>query len=134
LIAVDTSVVIAAFASWHEGLRTAAAALARGPRLPSHAAVETFSVLTRLPHPHRASPDLVRAFLEARFLEPALTLPAAGYRALIAEAASADLSGGAIYDALIAATAQHVGATLLSRDRRAAGVYELVGVSYELLF
>jgi len=34
---------------------------------------------------------------------------------------------------LIAATASHAGATLLSRDRRAAATYERLGVDYELL-
>jgi predicted nucleic acid-binding protein len=133
VIAVDTSVVVAAFASWHEGHATAVAALARGPRLPAHAAVETFSVLTRLPPPHRAPPDLVAAFLRARFRESLLVLSAKGYRALIREACAAQLSGGAIYDALIAAIAKERGATLLSRDRRAVGVYDLMGAAYELL-
>jgi hypothetical protein len=37
MIAVDTSVVVAAFASWHEGHSGAAAALARRPRVPADA-------------------------------------------------------------------------------------------------
>lgn len=41
--------------------------------------------------------------------------------------------GGAIYDAQIAATAKHHGLVLLSRDRRAATTYDLVGVDYELI-
>lgn len=49
MIAVDTSVVVAAFASWHEGHASAVSALARRPRLPTHVTVEAFSVLTRLP-------------------------------------------------------------------------------------
>jgi len=43
--------VVAGFASWHEGHRSAAAALARKPRVPAHVLVETYSVLTRLPPP-----------------------------------------------------------------------------------
>ncbi len=66
MIAVDTSVVVAAFASWHEGHRSALAVLARHPRLPAHVAVESFSVLTRLPPPHRAPAVLVRDFLVGR--------------------------------------------------------------------
>jgi hypothetical protein len=34
---------------------------------------------------------------------------------------------------LIAATAGRAGATLLSRDRRAAATYEVMGVDYELV-
>jgi len=38
--------------------------------------------------------------------------------------------GGAIYDALVAATASHQGTTLLTRDHRARVTYDLVGVDY----
>jgi len=133
LIAVDTSVVVAAFASWHEGHPDAAAVLARKPRVPAHVLVESFSVLTRLPPPHRAPTDLVASFLEQRFREAPLVLPARAHMELVQSAADAGLVGGAIYDALIAATARHAGATLLTRDQRARSVYEHVGVRHELL-
>lgn len=54
--AVDSSVVIAAFATWHEYHVIARKAMTARPRLIAHAAVESYSVLTRLPPPHRASP------------------------------------------------------------------------------
>jgi predicted nucleic acid-binding protein len=133
LIAVDTSVVVAAFASWHEGHASAASALARGPRLPAHVAVEAFSVLTRLPPPHRAPAVIVERFLAERFPEPLLALPAEAHRVLLELSVRAGLSGGAIYDALVAATAKRASALLLTRDRRAAPTYEAVGVRYELL-
>lgn len=133
MIAVDTSVVVAGFASWHEGHRAAAAALERRPRLPAHVGVESFSVLTRLPPPHRVSPELVSAFLRERFEVPPLTLPASAYLRLIDEATRIGISGGAVYDALVAATVRHAGATLLSRDLRAIRMYELLGVGYELV-
>jgi predicted nucleic acid-binding protein len=133
LIAVDTSVVVAAFASWHEGHASAVSALARRPRLPAHVAVEAFSVLTRLPPPHRAPADLVERFLRERFPEPLLPLPAEAHRALLSLAVRAGLAGGAIYDALVAVTAKRASASLLTRDRRAAPTYEAVGVRYELL-
>ena len=133
MIAVDTSVVVAGFASWHEGHRSAAAALARKPRVPAHVLVEAYSVLTRLPPPHRAPADLVATFLAARFREPPLILPARAHHELIEASASVGLAGGAIYDALIAATARHAGATLLTRDQRARSVYDRLGVRYELV-
>jgi predicted nucleic acid-binding protein len=133
LIAVDTSVVVAAFSSWHEGHRAALEYLRRDPRLPAHAAMETFSVITRLPVPHRAPGRLVAEFLRQRFRNPLLTLPPSRYLRLIEQAVAAGLAGGAIYDALIAATASHADATLLSRDRRAAATYEALGVEYELV-
>ena len=133
MIAVDTSVIVAAFASWHEGHRTAAAALARRPRVPAHALIETFSVLTRLPPPHRAPANLVSTFLVERFTEPPLALPSRAHLELIERAAATGITGGSIYDALIAATVRHARARLLTRDRRAAATYERFGVEYEVL-
>jgi predicted nucleic acid-binding protein len=43
------------------------------------------------------------------------------------------LTGGAAYDALIAATALRAGASLVSLDRRALATYQTVGVGFELL-
>lgn len=133
MIAADTSVVVAAFASWHEGHRAASAALQRKPRLPAHALLESFSVLTRLPVPHRASADVVEAFLSERFADPLLTLRERDYRGLLSIAVAAGLVGGAVYDALIAATARRADALLLTRDRRALPTYEKIGVRYELV-
>ena len=45
--AADTSVVIAAFASWHEKHEAARRALDEGLRLIEHCSLETYSVLTR---------------------------------------------------------------------------------------
>ena len=133
MIAVDTSVVVAAFASWHEGHRTAAAALARKPRVPTHVLVETFSVLTRLPTPHRAPANLVAAFLAERFTQVPLALPPRAHLRLIEQAAAAGLTGGSIHDALIAATVLHAQVPLLTRDRRALATYEKLGVDYQLI-
>jgi predicted nucleic acid-binding protein len=133
VIAVDTSVVVAGFATWHEGHQSALAALARKPRIPAHVVVEAYSVLTRLPPPHRAPADLVATFLAERFPHAPLVLPAGAHVRLIESSARDGLTGGAIYDALIAATARHAGATLLTRDQRARSVYDRVHVRYELL-
>ncbi len=133
MIAVDTSVVVAAFASWHEGHASAVAVLSRSPRIPAHVLIETFSVLTRLPPPHRAPADLVRTFLAERFVEAPLVLPARGHMGLIELADRVGLAGGAIYDALIAATVLHAGGTLVTRDQRARVTYDRVRVPYEFL-
>ena len=50
MIALDTSVVVALFASWHEGHRRVVSAV-RGERevgWPEHGAFETYAGLTRL--------------------------------------------------------------------------------------
>lgn len=133
MIAVDTSVVVAAFASWHEGHVVARATLSTEVRLPAHVALEVYSVLTRLPPPHRAKAGFAASFLRARFGEPLLELPAPAYLALIDEASDKHIEGGAVYDALVAATARHWGAKLLTRDRRAIRTYDALGVPYELV-
>jgi hypothetical protein len=102
--AVDSSVVIAAFASWHEHHVIARKALAARPRLIAYAAIESYSVLTRLPPPHRAQPPIVHAFISERFAEPFLTLPETGYQELLATLATEQILGGPAYDALIASS------------------------------
>ena len=135
MIALDTSVVVALFASWHEGHRRVVSAL-RGERdvgMPEHVAYETYSVLTRLPPPHRLPPDPVLTFLRRRFPGAWLGLDADSRRELLREVGELGLTGGAVYDALIGATARGAGARLLSRDRRAVPVYRALGVDHELL-
>jgi len=95
--------------------------------------IETYSVLTRLPPPHRAPADLVVTFLSERFPDSPLSLPGRGHGALLETASESGLAGGAIYDAIVAATALHVGATLLTRDRRALSVYERIGVRHKIV-
>jgi predicted nucleic acid-binding protein len=130
LIAADTTVLVAAFSAWHIGHGAANAALGSKTRIPAHALIESYSVLTRLPPPHRAAPDAVASFLLERFPEPPLTLPAKSHRALVREVERLGLPGGMVYDALIAATARHASASLLTRDRRAIPVYEMLGADY----
>jgi len=131
LIAVDTSIVIAAFASWHEAHQAAARLLVRRPRLPAHALIESYSVLTRLPAPHRADARIAATFLAESFPYALLTLPGDAQTALVGAVSAAGLTGGSVYDALIGATAKHAGALLLTRDRRALPIYEQIGVRYE---
>lgn len=133
MIAVDTSVVVAGFASWHEGHSAAQRALKQRPRLPAHVALEVYSVLTRLPPPHRAAAGVVVSFLKDRFRSPVLMLSAEEHVELLHAAADRGITGGALYDALVAATAKHAGATLLTRDRRAIRTYETLRTTYELL-
>lgn len=67
MIALDSSVVIACFGAWHEHHEVARRALAAGPRLPAHAGLEAYSVLTRLPEPFRADAGVVAEFLARSF-------------------------------------------------------------------
>lgn len=133
MIAPDSSVLIPALAASYDGHERCFAALAgRSPRLISHVAFETTSVLSRMPEGLRMTPVTVRDALDHDFPDSWLVLDADGQRACLRRAVDAGLRGGALYDALIAATAREHGATLLSADRRAQEAYEAMGadVSY----
>lgn len=133
MIAADTSLVVAGFASWHESHDGARRALDAGLRLIEHCALETYSVLTRLPAPHRSSAVIVREFLEARFPQPFLRLTARAYKDFILGLFDHDVTGGSAYDALVAATAASYGAELLTCDRRAIPIYERYGVQARII-
>lgn len=126
--AVDTSVAIPAFASWHPAHARALEIVNAGMHLPAHAALETYSVLTRLPAMHRASPSRVLEFLEESFEGEWLTMSGPSVRQAVAELASRGVQGGSTYDGLIGLTARSAGAKLLTRDLRAKLTYELLGV------
>ena len=125
--------VVAAFASWHENHEAARRVLDSGLRLIEHCALETYSVLTRLPPPHRSSGAVVREFLETRFPQPLLRLSAQAYKDFILGLPDHGVTGGAAYDALVAATAAGCGAELVTCDRRALPVYERYGIRTQFL-
>lgn len=133
MIVADTSVVVAAFATWHELHEPARKVLDGGARLPAHVALETYSVLTRLPAPHRAPADVARDFLSARFSKPYLTMEATRYESFVDSLPARGIVGAAAYDALIATIAADAGATLVSCDRRAAPTYERCDAVVEYL-
>jgi predicted nucleic acid-binding protein len=55
------------------------------------------------------------------------------YSIAMQKLADANITGAAIYDGLIAAAVQESELGLVSFDRRAARVYELFGIDYEIL-
>ena len=97
--------MIAAFGSCHEQHPIARKAMTARPHLIAHAAVESCSVLTRLPPPHRTSPDIVHAFITERFTDPLVTPSENGNQELLATVTAGQIPGGPAYDALIAFTA-----------------------------
>lgn len=134
MITPDSSVVIAALAPWHVAHEEAQEALARStPRLVAHVAYETTSALSRMPEGRRIAPEVVLEALERRFPTDWLALDAAEARAAIHRAVGAGLRGGALYDGLIAATADRHGAQLLTGDRRARRTYEAFQVQASYL-
>jgi len=129
----DSSAIVAAFAPWHPLHDAARRALRGVGDLIAHAELETYSVLTRLPSPFRVQPAAVAEYLRRRHPGRRLVLPGLGRAAFVADLAAKGLAGGAVYDALIAATAAHHDQTLATCDRRATAVYERLGARFDLL-
>lgn len=127
MIALDTSVVVAAFAAWHERHQPARAILGMAPHLAAHTALEAYSVLTRLPEPFRAEPRTAVEFLERTFATERLTLDAEEQASAPGRLCALGVVGGATYDGLIAFVALSAGAELVSLDRRALATYALCG-------
>jgi predicted nucleic acid-binding protein len=127
-VAVDTSVAIpllvrshhdhAAVVRWWGGQDVA---------LTGHALAETYSVLTRLPGDARLPAADAARLLTARFSAP-LVLSSSRTRKLPDTLARLGIAGGAVYDALVALAAKEHGAALATRDARARGTYDAVGV------
>lgn len=130
---VDTSVAVALVVADHEHHATVTASLSgRRLGLAGHAALETYSVLTRLPAPTRRTPAAVNELLAFNFPATRFLAPD-GTAELLRRLAALHLSGGSVYDALVGATAVEHGLTLLTRDRRALGTYRALDVDVELL-
>jgi toxin FitB len=127
-VAVDTSVAVpllvrshrdhAAVVRWWSGQEVA---------LSGHALAETYSVLTRLPGDARLAPDDAARLLNARF-SPPLILSSSQTRKLPEMLSRLGIAGGAVYDALVALAAKQHQAALATRDARARGTYDAVGV------
>jgi toxin FitB len=87
----------------------------------------SYSVLTRLPGDARLAPADAARLLNARFPSP-LVLSSSRTRKLPDTLSRLGIAGGAVYDALVALAAKEHGAALATRDARARGTYEAVGV------
>jgi predicted nucleic acid-binding protein len=132
-VAVDTSVAIpllvrshqhhAEVARWWAGQELA---------LAGHALAETYSVLTRLPGDARLSAADAARLLDARFATP-LTLSGPSAQAVHATLSLLGIAGGAVYDGLVALAAKEHGVPLATRDARARGTYDAVGVKVVLV-
>ena len=130
---VDTSVAVALVAEDHEHHDAVLQGLdGRVLGLAGHAAFETFSVLTRLPPPARLTPAAASRAIAVNF--PAgRFLGAASAAELLSALPRLGIAGGAVYDALVGATANEHGITLATRDQRAVDVYRALDVDLILL-
>lgn len=102
--------MVAAVCAWHEHHDAAETEIGNRLRdrqrllVAAPAVTEAYSVLTRLPPPHRLSPADALTLLDANFIRPGrmVALTASGYRALLRRAPEEGLAGGRVYDAVIA--------------------------------
>ena len=127
-VAVDTSVAVpllvrshqhhADVVRWWGGQELA---------LSGHALAETYSVLTRLPGDARLSVADAARLLDTRFVTP-LMLSDPHARKVHVTLSRLGIAGGAVYDGLVALAAKEHGVALATRDARARGTYDAVGV------
>ncbi len=127
VLGLDTSVAVALLVQTHRGHAAVVRWWeGRAVALCGHALAETYSVLTRLPGDLRLAPEDAARLIDARFAAP-LVLGADTARRLPAVLSRLEISGGAVYDALVALAAVEHGASLVTRDLRAKATYEMVG-------
>ena len=108
-VALDTSVVVAALLSWHEEhdwARSTLEDLLAGEQeilLPTRVVVEAYSVMTRLPSPHRLAPRDARQLLDESFRSSSrlIGLTPEQLWQLLESLADRRVAGGAAYDAEI---------------------------------
>ena len=130
---VDTSVAVALIVIDHEHHAATLRDLdGRRLGLAGHAAFETFSVLTRLPTPLRRTPPAARRLLTANFPNSRFLSDVASSH-LLERLPQLGIAGGAVYDALVGATAVEHGLPLATRDRRALATYRTLDVELAVL-
>lgn len=131
-VTCDTSVLVPALLPAHSSFESCRTEVQRVTDVPTHVLLETFRVLTSLPGPNR-----VPAGIAAAALDPlpwkTVHLDAAEVIPLLKLLSGANRAGGAVSDGYIAATCAAHDLTLLTRDERAAPVYDLCGVAYKLV-
>lgn len=118
IAALDASVIVAGLLSWHEQHQVASAALVallRRPDkivVPLQSLVEAYAVITRLPPPHRLSPENALAILEGSLRSRSTVAGLDGEEGwdLIEELGHQSIAGGTSYDGLIMACARKAGA------------------------
>ena len=116
IVAVDTSVIVAALAPWQENHQAARRAIdellaQHSLILPIHALTEAYSVLTRVPLPLRIAPREALRLLDETFGNvPVVGLSPHDGWPFLAEFAARGIYGGRIYDAAIARASRDAGA------------------------
>jgi predicted nucleic acid-binding protein len=118
---LDSNVLIALLCDWHEHHERTLTSYERRlgkidvPVIPVQAILECYSVLTRLPAPHRLPPKATRLAIEETFSRTAVIAelwPEAAWSA-IDNLSRLEFGGGRVYDAAFAECVVKAGATVL---------------------
>ena len=118
VVALDTSCLIALVCGWHEHHAATLSLVERRVgagavlAIAAPALVEAYSVLTRLPAPHRLAAADALHLLRANFRDGARTvvLDARDYWSLLIGAPASGIQGGRTYDSVIVACARKASA------------------------
>src|SRR5260370_37463106 len=103
---LDSNVLIALLSDWHEHHGKTLTSYERWlrksavPVIPVQAILECYSVLTRLPAPHRLPPEAARLAIEETFSRTAViaALQPKGAWSAVDKLARLGVGGGAVYD------------------------------------
>ena len=103
---LDSSVLVASFNEQHvhhePSFQLVRAQNKKTGCISAHSLAEVYSTLTGMPGKHRVSPDQVLLFLDSlRETLSVISIDADDYRLALESAASINIIGGAIYDALL---------------------------------
>lgn len=118
-VGLDTSCLIPLLSEWHQFHdRTVQSVSAVPPDslvICSHALLECFSVLTRLPPPYRIPPEKAKLAIETSFAQVGTVCGVEANEAWAAITRTTELrfGGGKVYDAVIAESTARAGAAVL---------------------
>lgn len=128
----DSSVLVAALASWHQHHKVALETVEQLEALVPHTLAETFAVLTGLRPPYRSPVTQVRkALRDLQARHAVLDQSVMAYEEAMDVVHNAGRTGGAVYDALVARVAARAGAVLATLDERAQAIYLAADVRFE---
>lgn len=132
-LALDTSVAVPLLLRRHPDHQLTRAAVKETTiSMTGHSQAETYSVLTRLPGDARLAPVDAARLLSTGFEEPLLLDPTT-LADLPSILAAHQVSGGAVYDAMVGLATVGTGVTLLTRDRRAAATYSALDIEFRFV-
>ncbi|MFF2271798.1 VapC toxin family PIN domain ribonuclease [Agromyces sp. NPDC058136] len=130
---LDASAAVALLVPTHAAHAAIAARVGRSQLgLAGHAAIETYSSLTRLPADQRFTAADAAERIAGGF-PSGHPIDAAVMATVLARLAAAGVTGGAVHDGLVALAAVDLGVPLVTCERRALSTYAALGAVVEFV-